>query len=114
MTLTDKHIENAHVCARLELAGASVNKIAKGSVSFSPGGKGPIFGHRKSPEFGTLWNASMTLTDKHIECAHLCARLEVAGIQDTKRMAAECGVARATIYNWFLQGLRTRPCGFPG
>ena len=43
----------------------------------------------------------MTLTAKHIECAHVCARLEVAGIQDTKRMAAKCGVARATIYNWF-------------
>ena len=42
----------------------------------------------------------MTLTDKHIECAHLCARLEVAG-QDTKEMAKECGVTRTTIYNWF-------------
>ena len=32
----------------------------------------------------------MTLTEKTIECAHLCARLEIAG-QDTKTMARECG-----------------------
>ena len=29
----------------------------------------------------------MTLTERHIECAHLCARLEVAGQEDTKVMA---------------------------
>ena len=32
----------------------------------------------------------MTLTEKTIECAHLCARLEIAG-QDAKTMARECG-----------------------
>ena len=41
----------------------------------------------------------MTLTEKTIECAHLCARLEIAG-QDTKTMALECGGTRSTIYNW--------------
>ena len=29
----------------------------------------------------------MTLTERHIECAHLCARLEVTGQEDTKVMA---------------------------
>ena len=43
----------------------------------------------------------MRLTERHIECAHLCARLEVAGQEDTKVMAQKCGVTRATIYNWF-------------
>ena len=37
---------------------------------------------------------------RHIECAHLCGRLELAASQDTKRMAEECGVTRTTIYNW--------------
>ncbi len=31
----------------------------------------------------------MTLTKKTIECAHLCARLEISG--QTKTMARECG-----------------------
>ena len=39
---------------------------------------------------------TMALTEKHIECAHLCARLEVGG-QDTKVMVQKCGVTRATI-----------------
>ena len=39
---------------------------------------------------------TMRLTEKHIECAHLCARLEVGG-QDTKVMAQKWGVTRATI-----------------
>ena len=39
----------------------------------------------------------MTLTEKHIECAHLCARLEIAG-QNTKKMAQKWGVTRATIF----------------
>ena len=43
----------------------------------------------------------MRLTERHIECAHLCARLEVAGQEDTKVMAKECRVTRSTIYNWF-------------
>ena len=44
----------------------------------------------------------MTLTAKHIECAQVCARLEVAG-KDTKEMAKECGVGRSTIYKWFAR-----------
>ena len=32
----------------------------------------------------------MRLTEKHIECAHVCARLEISG-QNTKKMALECG-----------------------
>ena len=42
----------------------------------------------------------MTLTEKHIECAEVCARLEITGIRDTKVMAQKCGVSRVTIYNW--------------
>ena len=38
----------------------------------------------------------MTLTAKHVECAQVCDRLEVAG-KDTKEMAKECGVGRSTI-----------------
>ncbi len=45
----------------------------------------------------------MRLTERHIECAHLCARLEVAGQEDTKVMAKECRVTRTTIYNWFKE-----------
>ena len=41
----------------------------------------------------------MTLTDKHIENAHVCARLELAGASVNK-IAKECGVTRATIWNW--------------
>ena len=41
----------------------------------------------------------MKLTEKHIECAGVCARLELAG-QGSKTMARECGVSRQTIYNW--------------
>ena len=32
----------------------------------------------------------MTLTEKTIECAHVCARLEIAG-QNTKTMVRKCG-----------------------
>ena len=41
----------------------------------------------------------MKFTDKHIECAKVCARLEIAG-QNTKEMALECGVALSTFYKW--------------
>ena len=41
----------------------------------------------------------MTLTDKHIENAHVCARLELAGAS-VNEIAKECGVTRATIWNW--------------
>ena len=41
----------------------------------------------------------MTLTEKHIECAEVCARLEISG-QTVSQMALECGVTRSTIYNW--------------
>ena len=45
----------------------------------------------------------MTLTERHIECAHLCARLEVAGQEDTKVMARKWGVTRATDLQLVLQ-----------
>ena len=32
----------------------------------------------------------MKLTEKHIECAKVCARLEISG-QNTKKMARKCG-----------------------
>ena len=52
-------------------------------------------------EKGLYLNASregtITLTEKTIECAHLCAKLEIAG-QDTKGMAQKWGVTRATIF----------------
>ena len=38
----------------------------------------------------------MTLTEKHIECAGGCARLEIAG-QGLQTMAEECGVSRQTM-----------------
>ena len=41
----------------------------------------------------------MKFTDKHIECAKVCARLEISG-QNTKEMALECGVALSTFYKW--------------
>ena len=44
----------------------------------------------------------MTLTEKHIECAHLYTRLEVAG-QD---MAKECRVTRSTILQLVQSGGR--------
>ena len=36
---------------------------------------------------------------RHIECAHLCGRLELAGASVNK-IAKECGITRATIWNW--------------
>ena len=39
------------------------------------------------------------LTDKHFAFARICAKLEIAG-QGSKVMAEECGVTRATMYNW--------------
>ena len=56
----------------------------------------------------------MTLTEKTIECAHLCARLEIAG-QDTKVMARKWGVTRATIFGSLIVHLdssfgRKSPC----
>ena len=41
----------------------------------------------------------MKFTDKHIECAKVCARLEISG-QSTREMALECGVALSTFYKW--------------
>ena len=41
----------------------------------------------------------MTLTAKHVECAQVCDRLEVAG-KDTKEMAKECGIGVSTLYRW--------------
>ena len=41
----------------------------------------------------------MTLTAKHVECAQVCARLEISG-QNTKKMARECGVERSNNINW--------------
>ena len=53
-------------------------------------------------EKGLYLNASregtITLTEKHIECAEVCARLEITGIRDTKVMAQKWGVTRATIF----------------
>ena len=54
----------------------------------------------------------MTLTERHIECAHLCARLEVAGQEDTKVMALKWGVTRATIYNWFYNWFKDSSFNF--
>ena len=45
----------------------------------------------------------MTLTDKHIENAHVLCRLELAGASVNK-IAKECGVTRATIWNWSIPG----------
>ena len=39
----------------------------------------------------------MTLTAKHVECAQVCDRLEVAGC-DRKEMAKECGIGVSTLY----------------
>ena len=41
----------------------------------------------------------MKFTDKHIECAKVCARLEISG-QNTKEMALECGGTHSTFYKW--------------
>ena len=40
---------------------------------------------------------SMKFTEKHIEFAHVCARLEISG-QNTKKMALECGGTHSTFY----------------
>ena len=48
----------------------------------------------------------MKFTDKHIECAKVCARLEISG-QNTKEMALECGGTHSKIYNWLKQSLHT-------
>ena len=49
----------------------------------------------------SIWNdakkGSMRLTEKHIECAHVCARLEISG-QNTKKMALECDGTLSRIY----------------
>ena len=45
----------------------------------------------------------MRLTEKHIECAHVCARLEISG-QNTKKMALECGGTLFTIGSQFTIG----------
>ena len=46
----------------------------------------------------------MTHQKTTIECAHLCARLEISG-QNTKKMAREWrGVSCQTMYNWHKSG----------
>ena len=74
-----------------------LNKV-KIAVSLSTSDKAPAFWPEKQPIFGPSrkapfhWNdakkGSMRLTEKHIECAHVCARLEISG-QNTKKMALE-------------------------